>query len=165
MGCKAYLSSPSPGVCSNSCPLGQWCYLTISSSNTHFSFAFHLPQHQNTFQWVSSLHQVAKVPERGIYLNIIKAIYDKPRPFQVALLVKNPSANAANSRWWTKTYFQNHLIFHKVLVYTVTTSSCILSSCELDEEVCFSIIVATIYWTLIRYCCALLYYYENNSVR
>ena len=24
----------SPGVCSNSCPLSQWCYLTISSSAT-----------------------------------------------------------------------------------------------------------------------------------
>ena len=24
--------SPSPGICSNSCPLSQWCYLTISSS-------------------------------------------------------------------------------------------------------------------------------------
>ena len=26
----------SPGVCSNSCPLSQWYYLTISSSVTHF---------------------------------------------------------------------------------------------------------------------------------
>ena len=30
--------SLSPGVCSNSCPLNQWCYLTISSSTTLFSF-------------------------------------------------------------------------------------------------------------------------------
>ena len=29
--------SLSPGVCSNSCPLSQWCYLTISSSVTPFS--------------------------------------------------------------------------------------------------------------------------------
>ena len=28
----------SPGVCSNSCPLSWWCYLTISSSGTLFSF-------------------------------------------------------------------------------------------------------------------------------
>ena len=27
----------SPGICSNSCPLSQWCYLTISSSATPFS--------------------------------------------------------------------------------------------------------------------------------
>ena len=33
------LCSPlSPGVCSNSCPLSQWCYLTISSSVASFSF-------------------------------------------------------------------------------------------------------------------------------
>ena len=30
--------SLSPGVCSNSCPLSQWCCLTISSSVTLFSF-------------------------------------------------------------------------------------------------------------------------------
>ena len=29
--------SLSPRLCSNSCPLSQWCYLTISSSVTHFS--------------------------------------------------------------------------------------------------------------------------------
>ena len=28
----------SPGVCSNSCPLSWWCYLTISSSATPFTF-------------------------------------------------------------------------------------------------------------------------------
>ena len=27
----------SPGICSNSCPLSQWCYLTISSSATLFT--------------------------------------------------------------------------------------------------------------------------------
>ena len=30
--------SLSPRVCSNSCPLRQWCYLSISSSATPFSF-------------------------------------------------------------------------------------------------------------------------------
>ena len=29
--------SPSPGACSNSCPLSQWCYPTISSSVIPFS--------------------------------------------------------------------------------------------------------------------------------
>ena len=33
----AHQASPSPGVCSNSCPLSRWCYLTISSSVTPFS--------------------------------------------------------------------------------------------------------------------------------
>ena len=30
--------SLSPGVCSNSCPLSQWCYINISLSATHFFF-------------------------------------------------------------------------------------------------------------------------------
>ena len=30
-------SCPSPGVCSNSCPLYPWCYLPVSSSVTPFS--------------------------------------------------------------------------------------------------------------------------------
>ena len=36
-------SSPplSPGVCSDSCPLSQWCCLTISFSATCFSFCLH----------------------------------------------------------------------------------------------------------------------------
>ena len=33
--------SPSPGVCSNSCPLSQWCHPTISASVTSF---FSCPQ-------------------------------------------------------------------------------------------------------------------------
>ena len=32
--------SPTPGACSNSCPLSQWCHLTISSSVTPFSSRF-----------------------------------------------------------------------------------------------------------------------------
>ena len=34
------LLCPPPWVCSNSCPLSQWCYLTISSSDPPFSFYF-----------------------------------------------------------------------------------------------------------------------------
>ena len=50
-------------ICSNSCPLSQWCYLTISSSAAPFSFCLHLSQHQGLFQGVSSSHQVAKILE------------------------------------------------------------------------------------------------------
>ena len=43
------------------CPVGQWHYLTISSSAALFSFAFSLCQHQGLFQWVGFSHQVAQV--------------------------------------------------------------------------------------------------------
>ena len=53
--------SLSPGVRSHSCPLSQWCSLTISSSAAPPPLAFSLSQHQGLFQWVSSSHQVGKV--------------------------------------------------------------------------------------------------------
>ena len=52
--------SPTPEACSNSCPLSWWCHPTISSSVV--TSAFNL-SHQSLFQWVRSLHRVAKVLE------------------------------------------------------------------------------------------------------
>ena len=46
-----------------SCPMSRWCHLTISSSSPPSPPALNLSQHQGLFQWVSSLHQVAKVLE------------------------------------------------------------------------------------------------------
>ena len=51
-----------PRVCSNSCPLSRWCYLSISSSVTPL-FCLQLSQHQGILQRISSSHQVAKVLE------------------------------------------------------------------------------------------------------
>ena len=48
------LCSPlSPRFCSNSCPLNWWCYLTISTSDAPFPFAYNLSQHKSLFQWVA----------------------------------------------------------------------------------------------------------------
>ena len=52
--------SPTPGVCSNSCPSSWWCHLTISSSVVPFSSRLQSFPHQGLFQWVSSSHQVVK---------------------------------------------------------------------------------------------------------
>ena len=48
----ARLSCPSlsPGVCSDSCPLSQWCYPTISSSTTLFSFCLQSFSASGSFQ-------------------------------------------------------------------------------------------------------------------
>ena len=45
--------SPTPGACSNPCPLSQRCQLTISSSVVPFSSCLQSFQHQGLFQWVS----------------------------------------------------------------------------------------------------------------
>ena len=55
--------SPSPGVCSNSCPLSQWCCPTISSSVIPFSSCPQSFPASGVFQWVDCKHQVAKVLE------------------------------------------------------------------------------------------------------
>ena len=56
--------SLSPRVCSDLFPLSWWCHSTISSSVAPFSPpALNFSQHQGLFQWVVSLHQVAKVLE------------------------------------------------------------------------------------------------------
>ena len=48
-------SSPSPGACSDSCPLSLWCHPTILFSVVPFSSCL-LSQCQGLFQWVSSSH-------------------------------------------------------------------------------------------------------------
>ena len=47
--------SLSPEICSNSCPLSQWCH-----SAAPFPPSPNLSQHQGLFQWVSSLHRWPK---------------------------------------------------------------------------------------------------------
>ena len=54
--------SPTPGVYPNSCPSSRWCHPAISSSVIPFSSCPPF-QHQGLFQWVNSLHEVAKVLE------------------------------------------------------------------------------------------------------
>ena len=55
-------SSPTPGACTDSCPLSQWYWIILSSVSLSPP-ALNLSQHQGLFQWVSSSLQVAKVLE------------------------------------------------------------------------------------------------------
>ena len=55
--------SPTPGVYSNSCPWSQWCHPAISHLSSLSPPAPNPSQHQGLFQWVNSLHEVAKVLE------------------------------------------------------------------------------------------------------
>ena len=67
--------SLSPGVCSNSCPLSWWCYLTTSSFASLFSFLQHLSQHQGLFQRVWSPHQEAKILELQLQLQSFQWVF------------------------------------------------------------------------------------------
>ena len=54
---------PTPGAYSNWCPSSQWCHPTVSSSVVPFSSHLQPFPDQGLLQWVSSLHQVAKLLE------------------------------------------------------------------------------------------------------
>ena len=55
--------SPTPGVYSNSCPLSQWCHQPSHPLSSPSIPAPNPSQHQGLFQWITSLHEVAKVLE------------------------------------------------------------------------------------------------------
>ena len=61
--CRPPCPSPNPGVHSNTCLLSQWCHPAISSSVIPFCSCPQSLQHQSLFQWVNSLHEVAKLLE------------------------------------------------------------------------------------------------------
>ena len=61
--------SPIPGACTNSCPSSRWCHPTISSTVVPFSSRLQFLPASGSFEWVSSLHQVAKVLELQYHLS------------------------------------------------------------------------------------------------
>ena len=55
--------SSTPRAYSNLCPSSRWCHPAISSSVVPFSFCPQSLPASGSFQWVNSLHEVAKVLE------------------------------------------------------------------------------------------------------
>ena len=69
MGCSTQsCPSPSPRVCSNSCPLSRRCIQPSHPLSSPSLPAFNLFQHQGLFNWVCSLHQVLEVKKRVLCL-------------------------------------------------------------------------------------------------
>ena len=95
--------------CSNSCPLSQWRYLTISSSATRFSFAFSLSQHQGLFQWVSSLHQVAKVLELQLQHQSFQWIFRVDFPEYWLVWGETSRCHHFSQTFLFETFFLNHI--------------------------------------------------------
>ena len=77
MDCSTTGSCPplSPRVCSKSCPLSWWCYLTILSSDMPFSCCLQSFPNQYLFQWVGFLHQVARVLELQLQHQSFQSIF------------------------------------------------------------------------------------------
>jgi len=89
--------SPTPGVCSNSCPLSWWCHPTISSSVVPVSTCLQLSQHQGLLQWAgsSSVHGILQarywnglpLPSPEYCFIEVKLIYDNYTYFEEYNLV------------------------------------------------------------------------------
>ena len=98
--------SLSLGVCSNSCPLSQWCHPTISSSVAPFPPALNLSQHQGLFQWVNSLLQSigASASASVLPVNIqgwfLMGLMDK-----ISLLSKGLSRVFSSNTMWKHQFF------------------------------------------------------------
>ena len=113
--------SPSP-LCSVSCPLSRWCHPTISSSASHFSPpVLNLSQHQGLFQWVSSLHQVAKVFGASTSASFLPMNIQAWFSLQLTVLISFQSKEV--SRVFSSTTIQKYPFFSIQLLYGPTLTS------------------------------------------
>ena len=93
--------SPAPGVYPNSYPLSWWCHPTISSSVIPFSSCVQSfpasPSCLQSFQWVSSSHQVARVLEFQLQHQSFQWIFRTDFLPQQGLKTERPHLEAARS--------------------------------------------------------------------
>ena len=110
---------PSPGACSNPCPLSWWCHPTSSSSVVPSPPTFNLSQHQGLFQWVRSLHQVAKGASASVLLMNIQDWFPLGWTGWISLQSKGLS------RVFSNTTVQKHqsLVINQSLVVSSSSSS------------------------------------------
>ena len=114
--------SPSPQVCLNSCPLSRWCHPNISSSASYFSPpVLNLSQHQGLFQWVGSLHQVAKVFGASTSASFLPMNIQAWFPLRLTVLISLQSKEL--SRAFSSTTIQKYQFFSILLLYGPTLTS------------------------------------------
>ena len=112
--------SPSP-LCSVSCPLSRWCHPTISSSASHFSPpVLNLSKHQGLFQWVGSLHQVAKVFGASTSASFLPMNIQAWFPLRLTVLILQ---SKELSRVFSSTTIQKYPFFSIQLLYGPTLTS------------------------------------------
>ena len=103
--------SPSPRACSKSCPSSQWCHLLHLSHplSPPSPLVLDISQHQGLYQWVGSLHQVAKVLELQLQNQSFQWI------LRVDLLLGLTGLISLLPKWlsrvFSSTNIQNHQFF------------------------------------------------------
>ena len=102
-------SSLYPGTYSNSCSLSWWCHPTTSSSTLPSPPALNLSQHQGLFQWVNSLHQLAKSTGASASATVlsmnIQDWFTLGLIGLISLLSKGPLRVFSNTTVWKHQFF------------------------------------------------------------
>ena len=73
--CQSSCPSPTPGACSNSCPLSQWCHPTISSSVIPLSSCLQSFPASESFPVSQFFRSVAKVLEFQLHYQSFRWIF------------------------------------------------------------------------------------------
>ena len=110
--------SPTPRAYLNPCPLSRWCLPTVSSP---FSSHLRLSQHQGLFQWVSSLHQVAKVLEFQLQHQFFQWIFRTDYLYDWLVGSLRPVHH--QSWWYLKNILRILLLLPPSLEQSITVSS------------------------------------------
>ena len=103
-------------------PLSWWCHLTISSTAPHPSLhVLNLSQHRDLFQWVNSLHQVAKALElqqqsfqRIFRVDFFMEYYSKVRKKKELLIQTTTWRSLKKIRLSVKSQFQKNTYFWSI---------------------------------------------------
>ena len=117
--CQVPLSSTVSGGCSSSCPLSHWCHLTVSYSKGEgcprlllasvFPSIRVFSNESRLFQWVSSLHHVAKVLECHLQHQSFSWVIQGWFPLGLTGLISLQSKGL--SRVFSSTTVQKHQFF------------------------------------------------------
>ena len=111
--------SLSPGVCSDSCLLSQWCHPTILSSIIPFSPCPQSFPESGSFQRISSSHQAAKVLELQLQHQSFQWIFRVD--FLYDWLVWSP-CNPRDSQGFSNTTIRKHQFFSRSAFFMVQLS-------------------------------------------
>ena len=102
--------SPTPGACSNSCPLSRWCHLTISSSIIPFSFCTQSFQASGSFPmsqfFVSGGHNIAASASASVLPMNIKDWFSWVLTNLISLQSKGLSRVCSNTTVLKHQFFQ-----------------------------------------------------------
>ena len=113
--------SPTPGVHPDSHPSSQWCHPDISSTVVLFSSCPQSLPASESFQWVNSLHEVAKVLEFHTSSYIITELHNQiPGLFSQTLLLFYQqvwSAVLSNIPWiWQFSSYSSVMLVQVIII-------------------------------------------------